>query len=131
FTTFFADQDRYHHVRIEGTIAARRAHSFDYVVEWAPGIEPDPESWMRVQGEQNVTAPMSATLGDIDVTNVMVANAGEVENRYTITVRVRATAHYDAPIGNVTGEARRVVYVARDASLLPGFPIDTGGASVE
>ena len=45
-----------------------------------------------------------------------------------VTVRVRATAHYDAPVGDVPGETRRVFYVHRDADVLPGFPVETGAS---
>lgn len=115
-------------LRIEGRIAARRAPRFDYTVAWAPGIEPAESAWQTVRSERNVTAPVSDRLGEIDLRNVTIQNPGERENQYTLTVRIRATAHYDGAVGDVPGEVRRVFYVHRDETVLPGFPIDTGGS---
>jgi MYXO-CTERM domain-containing protein len=127
FTVLHADRAEGRRLVIEGRIAARRAPRFDYVVEWAPGIEPGPgeTAWQAIRRETNVTAPVTNRLAELDLTNVTVNNPGEVENRFAITVRIRAVAHYDAPVGDVPGEVRRVFYVHRDPDLLPGFPLDT------
>ncbi len=124
FTVQFADRDAGRRLRLEGTIAARRARSFDYAIEWARGIEPRDADWQMVRTERNVTAPVTGMLSDIDVSSLMIDNPGEIENRYTITVRIRATAHYDMPAGDTPGEARRVFYVHRDPTLFPGWPVD-------
>lgn len=125
FSVWYPDREATRRVRIEGRIAARRAPRFDYVIEWAPGIEPADSAWQVLRRETNVTAPVTNQLAEIDLSSVMIDNPGEIENRYTVTVRIRAVAHYDAPVGDVPGEARRVFYVHRDPDLLPGFPIDT------
>jgi MYXO-CTERM domain-containing protein len=117
-------------LRIEGRIAARRAPRFDYVVEWAPGIEPDERAWRMLRTEQNVTAPVTDRLAELNLADVRIDNPGERENRYTLTVRVRVTARYEAPVGDVRGEQRRVFYVHRDDTVLPAFPRYLG-ASIE
>jgi Subtilase family len=120
--------DRSPMLRIEGHIAARRAPNFDYVVEWAPGIEPMDSQWRSVVTRNNVSAAVDGELAAIDTSTLMIDNAGERENRYTITVRVRAVAHYGGGAGDVRGEYRKVVYVHRDSTLLPGFPVDLHGS---
>ncbi len=131
FTTFDPDRAGQQTLRIEGRIAARRAPRFDYTVEYATGIEPADTAWVMVRRETNVTAAVTNTLGEIDLRTLTINNPGEVENRYTLTVRIRVTAHYDAPVGDVTGETRRAFAVHRDPTVLPGFPIDlaSGGES--
>ncbi|MEZ4410156.1 MAG: FG-GAP-like repeat-containing protein, partial [Polyangiales bacterium] len=115
-------------LRIEGRIAARRAPSFDYTVEWAPGVEPADSAWRTLREERNVTAAVNDRLAELDLSSITVDNPGEVENRHTITVRVRVVAHYDAPVGDVPGEARRAFAVHRDDTVLPGFPINVGAS---
>lgn len=124
FQTMYADRPATQRLRVEGRVAATRAPRFDYVVEWAPGIQPSEGSWQTLRQESNVTAPVTNTLAELDLSQLHIDNPGEVENRYTITLRVRATAHYGGTIGDVTGDARRVSYVVRDPDLLPGYPVD-------
>jgi hypothetical protein len=115
-------------LRLEGRIAARRAPNYDFVIEWARGIEPADSAWQMVRTMNGVTAPVDGTLGEIDLSGVTINNPGEVENRYTITVRVRVVAHYGGAAGDVRGEQRRVFSVNRDETVLPGFPIDVRGS---
>jgi MYXO-CTERM domain-containing protein len=126
FTVFDPDRGPQQTLRIEGRIAARRAPRFDYTIEYAPGVEPADTAWVMVRRETNVTAAVTDRLADIDLRTLTINNPGEVENRYTLTVRIRVTAHYDAPVGDVPGETRRAFYVRRDPTTLPGFPIDVG-----
>ncbi|MEZ4408091.1 MAG: S8 family serine peptidase [Polyangiales bacterium] len=128
FTVFDPDRPAQRTLRLEGRIAARRAPRFDYTIEWAPGVEPANDAWRTVREERNVTAAVTDTLGEIDLSSVTIDNPGEVENRYTLTVRIRVTAHYDGAVGDVPGEVRRAFYVHRDPTVLPGFPIDTGAS---
>jgi MYXO-CTERM domain-containing protein len=128
FSVHDPDREPQRMLRIEGTIAARRAPRFDYTIEWAAGVEPDAMAWRTVRTERNVTAPVTDRLAEIDLRDIRIDNPGEAENRFTLTVRIRVVAHYDAPIGDVPGEVRRAFYVRRDPTVLPGFPIDTGGS---
>ena len=81
-----------------------------------------------VRTMNGVTAAVDGTLGEIDLSTVTINNPGEVENRHTITVRVRVVAHYGGAAGDVRGEQRRVFSVTRDETVLPGFPIDVRGS---
>jgi hypothetical protein len=130
FTVFDPDREPQRRLRLEGSIAARRtanamgAQRFDYSVEWAPGVEPSVTAWRTLRAERNVTAPLTGTLAELDLRDLRVDNPGERENRYTITLRVRATAHYGGAVGDVPGETRRAFYVHRDPTVLPGYPVE-------
>jgi hypothetical protein len=131
-------------VAIIGRVAAQRALSYDYKVEWAPGVQPDDRDFRPLVSEvrnvpaTNVSGGPSAPLGSFDPREIDTAHTADPdspfhENDRTITLRVRAVAHYAK--GDVPGEARRTVAVVNeknglDTDLLPGFPIKlnpTGG----
>jgi hypothetical protein len=131
-------------VDIRGTIRAPRATSYDYVVEWAPGVQPLDDAFQAIASEENVPGGVSGVItgGDepiarfdvrtIDTTHVPDPDSKYGENQYTITVRIRAVAHYGGSIGDVRGEMRRNYYVHSDPTLVKGFPIyigDSGEAS--
>ncbi|MDP3279011.1 MAG: S8 family serine peptidase [Deltaproteobacteria bacterium] len=126
FTVIYPD--RTPTLQIDGHISARRASNYDYVVEWARGVEPADSAWQTLVTRNNVSAPVDGSLATLDVSTLMVDNAGERENRFTITVRVRAVAHYGGSAGDVRGEFRKAFYVHRDSTLLPGFPVDLRGS---
>ena len=128
FTVFDPDRASQQMLVLEGRIAARRAPSFDYTVEWGPGVEVAEGAWHTIRSEHNVTAAVTDQLATLDLRTLTLDNAGEVENRRTFTVRIRVTAHYNAPVGDVQGETRRAFYVNRDADTLPGFPVFLGGS---
>ncbi len=123
-------------IDIVGTVSASRATSYDMVAEWAPGVQPLDGAFVQFASQANV--PASTVLGQngpiaqLDIRNVDPAHDPDVdsplgENKYTITVRVRAVAHYGGAVGDVKGELRRTYYVYQDADLLPGFPMYVGG----
>jgi len=116
-------------VSLRGRIAARRATNFDYDIEWAAGIEPDDADYQSIASGTEVSAAIEGELASWDISGIRVDNAGEIENRFTVTVRVRVTAHYPDPIGDVKGEQRRVFAIVRDPSLKPGFPLALGTRS--
>lgn len=120
--------DRTPEITIEGSVDARRAGSFDWVVEWAPGIEPEPDAWTTLASADGATERVSGVLARWDVSDVEIDNPGEVENRFTVTVRIRAMAHYGGAVGDVPAEGRRVFAIHRDPALRPGFPVALGVA---
>jgi hypothetical protein len=141
FTVLYKDQVT-GPIDIVGTISAKRAASFDYVVEWAPGVQPlDGE--FKVLKEVKGVAPDQVVgggtdkLGEIDIRNLdgfpipedkWDIDSPKGENQHTLTVRVRAVAHYGGEVGDVKGENRRTYYVHSDPDLVKGFPIFVGGS---
>jgi len=129
-------------IQIMGRVAASRAKSYDFEVQWAPGVQP-------VEGDyRDVVAPLTnipgttvsggtVPLGQLDPKQVDTRHPRDPdsqmgENDRSITIRVRAIAHYDG--FDVPGEARRVVSVTNekngdDKELLPGFPIALGASA--
>lgn len=138
FTVLYKDQVTAP-VDILGTIAAKRASTWDYVVEWAPGVQPLDGEFAVLKEETDlgpeVVIGNGAPIASIDVRTLeglpIPKEKWDVdgqlgENQYTITVRVRATAHYGGDVGDVKGELRRAYYVHEDPDLVKGFPIYVG-----
>lgn len=139
-------------ISVIGTIAAKRAKSYDYVVEWAAGVEPDDNQFQPLIApvtnvpSSTITGGANAPLATFDPSAIDTAHAPDPDsqpicrdtpngkvcwgpNDKTITIRVRATAHYGG--GDQKGEARRTIAITNDKNgedgdLLPGFPIDLG-----
>lgn len=129
-------------VPILGTIAAHRATSYDYQVEWAPGVQPLDDAFKPLGAKVEnvagtvVTGEGGTPIGMIDLSQVDPTHEPDPdskmgENKDTFTIRVRAVAHYGGEIGDVKGELRRAYQVHEDSTLLPGFPyhIDASGES--
>ncbi len=136
FTVLYKDQVQ-GPIDIKGTISAKRANSYDYLVEWAPGVQPLDGEFKPVKDEvKNVEPSMvigadGTALASIDIRTIDPKHDRDIdsprgENDTAITVRVRATAHYGGAVGDVRGEMRRTYYVQSDPSLLKGFPIFIG-----
>jgi MYXO-CTERM domain-containing protein len=123
-------------IDVKGTVSAKRATSFDYVVEWAPGVQPLDGEFKAVAPETKNVPPTMVIGGDtplatldlskIDPTHTRDVDSFYGENDTAITVRVRSTAHYGDPVGDVRGELRRTYYVYSDPTLAKGFPIYVG-----
>jgi MYXO-CTERM domain-containing protein len=126
-------------VEIQGTVSAKRATSYDYVVEWAPGVQPTDDLFTTLASEENVPATVVSgsdePLALFDVRTIETDHEPDAdsvkfgENRYTVTVRVRALAHYGGDVGDVRGEMRRTYAVHSDPTLVKGFPIYLGDSS--
>ena len=122
-------------IDVIGTISAKRAPSFDYRVQWGPGVQPLDAQFKSLVSMNNVpsstvvggsTPLVTLDLSQIDPTHMRDSDSPEGENDTAITVRVRATAHYGGAVGDVPGESRRTYYVQSDPSLVKGFPIYLG-----
>ncbi len=137
-------------VPIIGSVAARRAQSYDYVVEWAPGVEPDDSEFQPLIAQvsnvpgKTVSGGPNAPLATFDPSAMDTAHTPDPDsqphctrdgsfcwgpNDRTVTLRIRATAHYGS--FDVKGDARRTIAITNakngeDADLLPGFPINLG-----
>jgi MYXO-CTERM domain-containing protein len=134
FTVLYKDQVQ-GPIDIKGTISAKRANAYDYVVEWAPGVQPIDQEFTPIKEKSNI--PPTTVIGadsplasfdirTIDPSHTRDSDSQGGENDTAITVRVRAVAHYGAPIGDVHGELRRTYYVNADPTLVKGFPIFLG-----
>jgi hypothetical protein len=131
FDNLYSDQQK-GPVELRGTIAAPRATSYDYAVEWGPGVQPLDTEFHAITSKQNVDGatvsggqePLALLdLATIDPTHTRDRDSQAGENDAAFTVRVRVTAHYGGDIGDVPGEMRRTYYNRKDPDLLPGFPI--------
>jgi MYXO-CTERM domain-containing protein len=115
-------------VELKGRITARFANTYDGVIEWAPGVDPDDGTWKQIgsipaQPGTTVMGADGTPLGHLKVKELgKIDNKGEPENRYTITVRIRVKAHYGDKIGDVAGETRKTFYIVDDPTLVAGFP---------
>ncbi len=122
-------------IDIQGSIRAGRAPAYDWVVEWAPGVQPLEGTYTTIAEQKNVPGDVvtggSSPIASIDIRNIDTTHEADIdspygENRYTFTVRVRAVAHYGGAIGDVPGELRRTYYVHSDPDLVKGFPMWLG-----
>lgn len=119
-------------VKLEATVSAKRATTYDYVVEWAPGVQPLDHLFKKITEKSGVpgatvsgaSEPLALIdLATIDPTHEPDPDSKRGENQHAFTVRIRAVAHYDGGVGDVPGEYRRTYYKQSDPALLPGFPI--------
>ncbi len=130
------DPTRTPSIDITGEISYRSElyDSYDYVVEWAPGIEPFPEDWTTLAEGTEETVPIDGTIATWDVSGLDIDNPTLPEpdvdvDRYMVTLRIRVTLHStESSREGVTGEIRRAFHVQHDSDLRPGFPIRLDGS---
>ncbi len=126
-------------VPVTGRVAAVRATTYDYRVEWAPGQQPPPwpatDTWTVAGGQAGLSSPRSGTLATLDLAAIAAALPGGGHgpptdpgdrgrpdpNRFAVRIRVVVTAH-GGPTDGLTGEMQKEVFVHDDPDLLPGFP---------
>jgi MYXO-CTERM domain-containing protein len=112
-----------------------RYQSYDWVLEYAPGVEPadtGPQWQMIAQGHNTDPVGTTMPLATWDISHVNIDNPPMPEpdkdvNRYLVTVRLRVTAH-SSTLGDVNGTMRKAIHIYHDPSLLPGYPIFLGGS---
>lgn len=126
-------------VPITGHVAAERADSYDYRVDWAPGAQPpahpQTDTWTVVEEQLGLTAAVSGQLADLDLAAVAAALPGggqgtpvdptnqdrPDEERFAFRVRVVVTSH-DARRGTLRGEMQKQLFAHDDPDLVNGFP---------
>jgi MYXO-CTERM domain-containing protein len=140
FTTIYTDKQQT--LSVDGRIAIRGAAqnpagtTFDYVAEWAPGVDPDDAQFQTIGHGEMLTTELKGPLATWDVSNLTINNPvpalgdkawqpDDVSNVHTVTLRVRATIHSTTNplIDGVKGEARRAIHLHKDPDLLAGWPI--------
>ncbi|MBS1847683.1 MAG: VCBS repeat-containing protein, partial [Actinobacteria bacterium] len=122
-----------------------KATSYDYELQWAPGLQPPayPESdtWHTVASRAGLTAPVDGTLGNLDLADVAAslpdggrgapvdATTGNrpAEDRFDVRLRVVVHARGGSSDG-LEGEMQKQVFVHDDPDLMSGFPRKVPGA---
>ncbi|MSP59187.1 MAG: hypothetical protein EXR72_02400 [Myxococcales bacterium] len=127
-------------IPIIGRVAFRNApnnkfgDTVDFVLEWAPGIEPDDAAWKTITTGNMMAQGIDGPLAMWDVSGITIDNPTQgppdnLVNRYMVTLRLRATVHsVDPKLDGTKGQARRAAYIYRDPDLLPGFPVHLGAS---
>src|SRR5688572_5770145 len=138
FASVYADRSN-GPIAITGRVAAARAKSYDYKVQWAPGVQPEEKDYKDLSAPLTNVPGLTVSGGNvplaqidplqIDTTHIPDPDSKLGENARSISIRIHAVAHYDN--GDVHGEARRVIAITNeknqlDKDLLPGFPIYLG-----
>jgi len=114
---------------ITGRVAAVRADSYKYVVEWGAGWDPSDGEWITAGEADYQYEPVQGVLATLDlgqvyraVLDTMQARGGESDpNRYAFTVRIRVRD--DA--GN-WGEDRKTMFCFDDPDAYAGTPLQLG-----
>lgn len=131
-------------VDIVGRVAVRGAQAnpagvtFDYVVEWAPGVDPDDDQFTQIGHAEMQSSAIHGPLATWDISGLNVNNPvpaatdpsfqpDDPVNVHVVTVRVRATLH-GGSVEGLKGESRKAFHVYKDPDLLPGFPVFVGAS---
>ncbi|MBO2448939.1 VCBS repeat-containing protein [Actinomadura barringtoniae] len=118
-------------VKVTGHVAAPRAKSYRYELEWAPGIEPASGDFHKA-GSGSGSDPYDGEIGTLDLSQIPKSvwekayrlsddKALSASEQYTVTLRLRVTD--DA--GRVS-EERRAIAVHHDPAAREGFPMKLG-----
>lgn len=145
FDTLYPDKTP--QVSIEGRVQVRGLEqnppgtTFDYVVEWAPGVDPDEGQWQKIGQAEMVSSAVVGELARWDISALEVNNPvpaptdpsfqpDDPVNVHTVTVRVRVTLHSatNPALEGVKSESRKAFHIYRDPDLLPGFPKFVGSS---
>ncbi len=132
-------------VPVTGHVAAPRAESYDYEVQWAPGLEapayPATDTWHTVGTGTGLTAAKDGTLAHLDLAQIAAAlpdgghgtpvdpsdrNRPDSEK---FSVRIRVVVHAHGGTGDgLTGEMQKQIFVHDDPDLVAGYPKRVPGA---
>jgi hypothetical protein len=127
------------HMIVRGRVAASRAASYDYKLEWATGVQPPnypaKDVWHVAAQQSDLHTPLDGVLGNIDLASIAAAlpNDGSGtpvdpstsrpdEERFSVRLRVVVNAHGGASDG-LEGEFQKQIFVHNDPDLVNGFPI--------
>lgn len=112
-------------VEISGRVAARRAGSYRYIVEYGIGVEPLEKDFVPILISGQETAPLDGTLArwNIEPFTSFATRVPTGPNDFTATLRVRV---FDE--NGQRGEARRTIFLHHDPDLHSGFPVALGAS---
>jgi hypothetical protein len=107
-------------VKIAGKIAARRAGSYRFVVEYGVGVEPLEEEFVPIRISRRRKTPREGTLAKWDISSLtpFAHRVPMGPEDFTVTVRVRV---FDG--NGQRGEDRKTVFIHHDPHLHFGFPL--------
>ncbi|MEA3223930.1 MAG: FG-GAP-like repeat-containing protein [Thermodesulfobacteriota bacterium] len=108
-------------VDIVGSVAARRAETYSYRLEYGYGIQPKPDEWKNVTPEPvTLDHPIiDDVLCSWDISDIKCPTSPpQGLDDFTVTLRLVVTDNN----GN-EGECRKTLYIHHDPDLKQGFPI--------
>jgi hypothetical protein len=112
-------------VRVSGRVAARRAGSYRYAVEYGLGVEPREEDFVPIRVSGPRQAPRSGTLAAWNIWSFLAfaRRAPAAPNDFTVTLRLRVVDE-----NGRQAEDRHTVFIHHDRDLHPGFPLALGAS---
>jgi hypothetical protein len=116
-------------LEIKGRVAAVRADSYQYTVEWSPGWNPGEDEWITAREAGYQYEAVEGVLATLDLGEVYLAVMDSMEdrggasdpNRYAFSIRVRVRDDR----GN-WGEDRKSFFCFDDPDACPGYPVRMG-----
>lgn len=112
-------------VEITGRVAAKRAGSYRYVVEYGIGVEPLEGEFVPILSSGWHTTPLDGTLAQWDIRSFLsfATRVPTDPNDFTVTLRLRVFDENDQK-----GEDRKTIFIHHDPDLHPGFPVALGAS---
>jgi hypothetical protein len=110
-------------VTIQFHVAQRNGQPVQYVLEWAPDIEPTDDKFQTLtSGSGTGMQSFTWDVSNLHIDNPPMPRPDNELNRYLVTLRVRATA------GSLSGQMRKALFIYHDPTLLPGYPVYMGAS---
>lgn len=110
-------------VQIVGSVAARRAESYHYIVEYGLGAEPLEQDFIPIHHSSPQTGPLDGLLASWDISSFesLARRVPTGPNDFAVTLRLMV---FDE--NGQRGEDRRTVFIHHDPDLQQGFPVTLG-----
>jgi len=112
-------------IEISGRVAARRAGSYRYIVDYGVGVEPREEDFVPIRVSGPRTAPRSGRLASWNIRSFLpfARRIPVAPNDFTVTLRLRVVDDHGRK-----AEDRHTVFIHHDRDLHPGFPLALGAS---
>ena len=110
--------------------------TIDYVVEWAPGVDPTDTAFTKIGGADGITSEVNGALATWDISKVSIINQvlpvtdvhyqpDDPSEIFAATIRVRATVHTTSANRQRASPAKRgapCIFIANTAPCCQNFP---------